>query len=306
MGHVAPRKPVALGGNFDLVNVQDLVVRRSLAPGEPFAALGLDTIDPELERLYAMAGRPLTLRFHSPLRLERPGAEAQSGHRYADADGLHAGQFLRAVQKRLAAIGLRRRDHDADAGAEAPFDDSAITMLANRLTWLDFEYGRRGERKALGGALGRITVAVHDKVALAALMWGQYVRVGKNLHFGFGHYRIEELGPDPTECHRARPLLDLCLSPAAIAHAAAEHDLEPEAFRRAAEELRAGTYRPGPAHRVVLRSADGESRELRIPPVADRALQRLILARLGPALDRLFEASSFAWRRGLNRESAAR
>ncbi len=57
---------------------------------------------------------------------------------------------------------------------------------------------------------------------------------------------------------------------------------------------------------MVLRSADGEPRALCIPPVADRALQRLILARLGPALDRLFETSSFAWRRGLNRASAAR
>ena len=308
VGHVAPRKPIALGGNFDLVNVQDLVAKRSLAPGEPFMALGLDPINNELERLYAMAGQPLTLRFHSPLRLERPGSEAQSGHRYADAAGLHAGQFLRTVQKRLATIGLRRRDQDtgSDIGADAPFDDSAITLLANRLTWLDLEYGRRDDRKALGGALGRITVAIHDKVAIAALMWGQYARVGKNLHFGFGRYRIEELGPDPTECQRVRPLLDLCLSPPAIAHAAAEHDLEPEAFRRAAEELRAGTYHPGPAYRVVLRSADGEPRELRVPPIADRALQRLILARLGPALDRLFETSSFAWRRGLNRASAAR
>ncbi len=156
VGHDAPRKPVALGGNFDLVNVQDLVAKRSLAPGEPFAALGLDTIDRELERLYAMAGQSLTLRFHSPLRLERPGSEAQSGHRYADAAGLHVGQFLRTVQKRLAAIGLRRRDHntDTDTGAEAPFDDSAITLLANRLTWLDLEYGRRDERKSLGARSG--------------------------------------------------------------------------------------------------------------------------------------------------------
>ena len=147
---------------------------------------------------------------------------------------------------------------------------------------------------------------MHDPVALAALLWGQYAHVGKNLHFGFGRYRIEELGPDPTECPRARPLLDLCLSPMAIARAATEHELEPEAFRRSAEELRAGTYQPGPAHRLVLRSTDGEPRELHVPPIADRALQRLILARLGPALDRLFETSSFAWRRGLNRASAAR
>ena len=102
------------------------------------------------------------------------------------------------------------------------------------------------------------------------------------------------------------PLLDLCLSPASIGRAAADHELEPEAFRQAAERLRQGTYQPGRSHRMVLRENDGGTRELHIPPIQDRALQRLILARLGPALDRLFETSSFAWRKGLNREAAAR
>ncbi len=45
----------------------------------------------------------------------------RAGHRHADADSLHAGQLLRTVQKRLAAIGLRRRDQGGDR--EAPFDD---------------------------------------------------------------------------------------------------------------------------------------------------------------------------------------
>ena len=150
VGRVTPRKPVALGGNFDLIDVQDLVAKRSLPPGEPFTALGMDVVTRELERLNTMAGRPLTLRFLSPLRLERPGADAETGHRYVDGSGLHAGQFLRAVQKRLAAIGLRRRDEDIDP----PFDDAAIALLENRLTWLDLEYGPRDRANRLGGRSG--------------------------------------------------------------------------------------------------------------------------------------------------------
>ena len=37
---------------------------------------------------------------------------------------------------------------------DPPFDDSAITLLENRLTWLDLDYGPRDSRKSLGGALG--------------------------------------------------------------------------------------------------------------------------------------------------------
>jgi CRISPR-associated protein Cas1 len=215
---------------------------------------------------------------------------------------LHAGQLLRAVQKRLAQIGMRRRGDEPDP----PFEDLAITLRENRLCWLDLEYGRRDQRKSLGGALGRIVVEVREKLALAALMWGQYARVGKNLHFGFGRYRIEELGPDPMECARTKSLLDLCLTPATAARAAYEHDLDPVAFQRAAERLRTGDYQPGSSRRVTLRGHNGEVRDLCIPPIQDRALQRLILARVAPALDRLFETSSFAWRRGFHRESAAR
>ena len=43
-------------------------------------------------------------------------------------------------------------------------------------------------------------------VSAGTLVWGQSTRVGRNLHFGFGHYRIDELGPDPTACRRLSTL----------------------------------------------------------------------------------------------------
>jgi hypothetical protein len=57
-----------------------------------------------------------------------------------------------------------------------------------------------------------------------------------------------------------------------------------------------------PRERPITRQ--GQGRVLSIPSPLDRALQRLVLEQLGPALDKLFENSSLAWRRGLGRERA--
>jgi len=197
LGNTVPKVPVALGGNFDLIEVRDLVSGLPRSPDDPFQPVSRSGLTQQIERLLARADKPLTLRFLSPLRLELPGDSAIDGHRFADGGKLIVGQLLRAVQKRLPAAGL------IPVGNETPFDDSAIELIENRLTWLDLEYGQRDHRKSLGGALGRICVLVKNPLALAALVLGQYTRVGRNLRFGFGAYRIEELGPDPTQCERA-------------------------------------------------------------------------------------------------------
>ena len=302
LGRQAPKRPVGLGGNFDLVEVEDLVTGGSLKPGDPFTPLSLNTLAVELQRVMELAALgPFTLRFESPLRLERPNAEACDGHRYADGNAFDPGQFLRAVQRRMAAVGLRRQGEVNDP----LFTDDVIALEENRLVWLDLEYGKREQRKSLGGALGRVRVHVRDSTAAVALGWGQYTRVGRNLHFGLGRYRIEELGVDPTACRRAVPLLACCLAPGPVSRAAHEHGLDPATLRQAAAALRQGSYTPGKPHQVVLQQPDGDNRELSIPPLQDRALQRLLVAGLGPAIERLFETSSFAWRRGLSRDSAA-
>ena len=198
LGATEPKRPVALGGNFDLVEVEDSVAGTPVAPGQPFQALSRQSISVEIDRLGRRDDPTLTLRFLSPLRLELPGSDATDGHRYADGSRVLVGQLLRTVQKRLAAVGIRRAPGDADG----LFDDDAINLIENRLTWVDVEYGRRDRRKTLGGAVGRLRVGVPDPAARAALVWGQSTRVGRNLHFGFGHYRIEELGPDATACRR--------------------------------------------------------------------------------------------------------
>ena len=98
VGRVTPRKPVALGGNFDLIDVQDLVAKRSLPPGEPFTALGLDVVTRELERLSTMADQPLTIRFLACSGSIGPGPTQKPATATPTRPGCTRGNLLRAVE----------------------------------------------------------------------------------------------------------------------------------------------------------------------------------------------------------------
>jgi CRISPR-associated protein Cas1 len=67
---------------------------------------------------------------------------------------------------------------------------------------------------------------------------------------------------------------------------------------RLSHDLRNGRYRPGPVRRVMIPKADGGSRPLDIPPVADRIAQAAVAQILTPLLDPEFEDASFAYRPG--------
>ena len=72
VGRDRPRTPVALGGNFDLIDVQDLVARKSLSPGDAFTPLGLDAITAEIERLIARVRRAADVAVPQPVATRTP------------------------------------------------------------------------------------------------------------------------------------------------------------------------------------------------------------------------------------------
>jgi len=65
------------------------------------------------------------------------------------------------------------------------------------------------------------------------------------------------------------------------------------------QRLRTGSYQPAMLASVSIPKQDGEQRILHIPPVADRIVERAILAVLTPLIDPLLGPSSFAYRPGL-------
>jgi CRISPR-associated endonuclease Cas1 len=285
-----------LDGNFRVARVEDLVAGHELTEAQTLSAVPSAHIRCQIERIGAM--ETVTLRFVSPLRLKRPSAERRAGHFYMDGMCFDPSTFLARLIQRLAALGFGNREDTCSEPPEA-------RTLANGLVWLDLAYGPRSMRKTLGGAVGRVTLRVPDPRAARLLVLGQYVRIGENTRFGFGSYTVDELGPDLYACKRAVSLLSYCLKSPEVDVRAAELDLPSGVTREAVGLMEAGHYQPEPHTTITIRQGHDRLRRLSIPSRLDRALQRAVMDRLGPALNMLFEESSFAYRKGLGRNKAA-
>ncbi|HMN95894.1 MAG TPA: CRISPR-associated endonuclease Cas1 [Phycisphaerales bacterium] len=289
-----------LRGNFRLLRVEDCVAGRELPEGERPAAIPDSLLERQVER--ARGHDLLTLRFTSPLRIQRPKDRREVGHSHVDQGFFDGFQFRRRLFERLSALGMAPPDADRRTGA--------IDIVENGLTWIDLTYGGGADgRTALGGSSGRVVIRTRDPIVVRALVLGQYVHVGQNSRFGFGGYRIEEVGADPFECARAVGLLELALRSSDVERAAELYDLPSGGLQKLRSAAAAGRHRAGPCVRVAIAKAEGLDapvRMLAIPPAPDRVLQKALHAALAPALDRFFEDSSIAYRRGLGRHRAAR
>ena len=297
LGATQPRRPAILGGNFSLDSVEDTVAGHAIGPGDRLVGIPHALVAADLARCRA-AGPRLTLRFPVPLRMILPGEKHRKGaRRFVGREGFVADQFLNAVAGALRSSGVEM------GRPPKSFPPGAMTVEENRLEWLTIRYG--AEQKDLSGAVGEVEVLVHDRATLETLVWGQYVALGMNSHFGLGRFRIVEAGPDATAVRRTASLLELATRPDRVEDVALAAGLSPREVTAAAERLRAGCYTPAPPTRLLVADSDGSPRELSVPSALDRCLQRLLAAVLAPAFDRLFEDSSFAWRRKLSRGLAA-
>jgi retron-type reverse transcriptase len=102
-------------------------------------------------------------------------------------------------------------------------------------------------------------------------------------------------------------LLDAWDEVRATALADGEAGVEVERFEAAAARrisdlagrLADGTWEPSPVIRVEIAKPAGGLRRLGVPAVADRIVERALLAELDPVIDPLLLPWSFAYRRGL-------
>lgn len=303
LGRLAERaaKPgVAIGGNFQLLHLTDLVTGCILCPGDSPTPIPAAQVQADLQRL---VGRPrLSLRFTTPLRISRPTAlrNEEGGHNYLDRDWFSPGVLFEGLFRRLQTL----RILPPPAVPPAPTE---LRTAENRLVWMSVSWGERGRRKTLGGAVGRIVLDAPPPDWLPWLVWGQYTHVGLATNMGFGRYQIEELGPPRYPCRRAVSLMQLAFPPSHSSDSNHAPDARPDAASaKDVQSIHDGTFEPQPHSRIAIPKSPSEFRTLCVPSARDRALQRRIVDLIAPALDSFFESSSFAYRRGLGRFAAAR
>ena len=289
---------VRLGGNFHVDRVTDLQSRTVIsADVSDVAPLPSTRLTSEIAALQNC--RELTLVFQSPLRMERPRQARSRGHAYMDSEWLDGTVLTRRIQNRQRRIGFLAPGDDTD------IPDECLSVVSNHLTWLDVTYGHAQTAKTLGGCTGRLRLKIDNPAVLSVLVTGQYTGAGNNTGFGFGRYRIEELGPDATACDRSISLTELAFRYPAADNVAVRYHLESGRLSEQIREIHAGRYVPSDYHHVWIDQGP-KRRQLSIPSRLDRGLQRCVNDLLAPAIDRFLESSSFAYRKGLNRESAAR
>ena len=293
LGKKKEAKGLVWGGNYKVNDIQDLIVDRSWAEGDDLTPVPTNRFVQEIDQLGGAAD--CTLQFASPYRSERPNRDRLAGRGFLDRDYFPPELFARRLWERLMGLGIV-------TGPAPALDEWGVAE--NRLVWLDFSYGHAQARKRLGGVVGSIAFHKVPREWHRALVWGQHVRAGLNTRFGFGGYRIDQLGPAPYPCRRAQTLLELALRRMMLDKAA--EDVPVGALNHLADQLREGSYQPAAPTLVDLAEGDGTSRRLAISAPADRALQRAVLHALTPGLDVFMEDASFAFRRGLGRHSAAR
>jgi len=314
---------VTLAGS-DTTFVQRLAVglrREGETPYEPAGFVGFDVIAVEelpLEPFRMPVPAELfDFRLITPLRMERKNP--LKGRRFFDTSFFDGGRFLRLLYDRLFDLSK------IGGGTLPPYVVPEIPETSvedMELLWVDVPY--HGGEKTCGGIIGTLRIRADlDERWLRLLHAAQFIHVGRNASLGFGNYSCVQL-PVEHPIMPARSLIDRIVGSQnlqlAFEHVRRNADIEDLSgeyhgetgndcncpLGDLARTVKDGSYEPGLLRGVVIPKSSGNGvRALAIPPVTDRVLQRAACQTLAPGIDTLLEESSFAYRRGLSRKSAA-
>ncbi len=290
-------------GKYSIDSIEDLIQRKAIQTAQLARALSDDHLQEEFRTLGNDSR--LTLRFVTPLRCSRPKTKKREGHAFFDETYFSATSFLSRTKRRLCNLGWPIEQKELQMSKQR----SSAIVEENRLVWLDIGYGKKGGKKTLGGAVGEIVLGQVNELEKLALVLGQYCRVGEGTRFGFGHYRITELGPDRYRVQRSQSLVERAIGELTAAQSekiATKLNLGSGILTAALQQVRCGQYDCQPHYRVRIPKHDDGFRVLSIPTARDRATQQAVLPVLADGIDGFLESSAMAYRKGFGRQQVTK
>lgn len=252
---------------------------------------------PEIDKLAKL--NIFSLLFYTPLRIPRPENFKQNHHRYFDDRYFDFAEFIDYL---YTFFGKDKKDLP-----------SFPKIIEKNFLWHDIPYAD----KTLGGVLGGITVKGDIDAELAEiLVTGQYTGVGRNRAFGFGCYKIQELGrtgiifPKNPE----QDFLSKIVTPANLEKSLSKmsnHSPGPDTMTvkdlkkagckylsslcRSINDLR---YSPGESLLYFKRKADSGNRKLQIYNISDRLIMKVISSFLSDFINIFLLDVTYAYRKG--------
>jgi len=276
------------------------------------------TEETEQQKFIPMSGNIYSLKFISPLRIERKEEDKEKGKRFFDPEYFDLQQVFKLLYKRFSD--LYKLNFGSFPNPKIPANPSG-EILEKCFVWVDMPK----EFSTLGGIIGTIKFNVELDEFWQNLLWlGQMVHIGRNSAFGFGKYIIENIQNPLAITKPVTSFLDKLIEKDNLLNAfthikensdfAGTDGLSPEIFElwldkninEIIREVKTGNYKASVLQGVIIPKTESKIRSLAIPTVKDRILQRAAVQVMADSIDHLLEENSFAYRKGLSRAGAAR
>jgi len=280
--------------------------------------ISLTTIQ-NLTEYEPLTGNSFTLKFITPLRVERKEEDRKKGETLFDLKYFDGKHFFKLLYKRAAD--LYKLNYGVFPSSEIP-ENPEVEILDKYFIWVDSP--KEEDKFTLGGMIGFIKFKAELNELWRRILWfGQIMHAGKSSSIGFGKYFIEGTSFKERIIKPSKTYFQSILEKENLL-AAFEHiknnsefagvdGITPEVFENNLEanihniinETINGNYIPDELKGIIIPESESKIRALAIPTVKDRILQRATVQILGESIDHLLEENSFAYRKGLSRAGAA-
>jgi len=250
----------------------------------------------------------LTLSFFTPLRQKRPAEVRNKSHSFFDVEYFHS--YPNCLNHLFSSQRLTNN---------APEEIGKLTVEEANGFWIDVPYSKN---KTIGGFCGDIKLKGNmSNNLINFFIKNQYNGIGKNKAFGFGFYLITESKNIFNDIlsqknilykriHSEDSLSDSILSLKNTAPGIDKIELKDvlaaknEVISRLIKLLKKREYEFQPLKTVSIKKSDNDYRELKIPSIFDRIIEKSMMLAIEDSIDRQLSLAVYSYRKKLGVKKA--